>query len=282
MNQEYRPYVCTACGKKKKIKTNHEGDVLDYCENCSWKRDFAGPEKSFSIPQLGNHTYRKFTLDTSVNEMDHMSKKSSEQASRFRNIIKMKECLSPDGKKKMLKLLKYFKQLAKEEYTGNPGGETDIANPDYLLEDAPTPQQNVVAKTFDTRADFDSYIAQSRGIEMTPKEQQSILAYKNAKPTQQDKFFVKYESTDSFGTNNTTVIKKLKEANQFCWTAFSKHERAEDEGKPEEEKPELTEQEPSENEVTVSDQIRITKSITFTNDVEGASILIDFLRKLDI
>ena len=33
--------------------------------------------------------------------------------------------------------------------------------------------------------------------------------------------------------NDTTIIKKLKEGNQFCWTAFSKHESAEEEGNPE-------------------------------------------------
>lgn len=196
---------------------------------------------------------------------------------KLRHFMHMKECLSPDGKKKMLKLLKYFKQLAKEEYTGNPGGETDIANADNLVAElVPTPDQNVIAKTFDTKGDFDSYVNQNRGIEITPKEMQAIVGYKNAKPTQQDKFFVRYESTDEFGTNDTTVIKKMKEGQKFCWTAFSKHEKAEEEGKPEE----VTEQEGEE--ITVSDTIRITKSITFANDIEGSSIIIDFLRKLDI
>ena len=67
MQQEYRPYVCSVCGYKENIKTNHEGPVLNYCKGCSWKRDFAGPENSHYIPQLGNHTYRVFTLDNSVN-----------------------------------------------------------------------------------------------------------------------------------------------------------------------------------------------------------------------
>jgi hypothetical protein len=56
------------------------------------------------------------------------------------------------------------------------------------------------------------------------------LGLQNDQPTQRDKFFVKYESTDDFGNNDTTVIKKLREGNMFCWTAFSKHESAEEEG----------------------------------------------------
>lgn len=276
MKLEYRPYVCTACGNKDKIQTNHEGPVLHYCKNCSWKKDFAGSDKSYHVPALGNHTYRKFVLDTSVNENKHMLTES--KVSKLRNIIKMKECLNPEQKKKMSKLLQYFKTLAKEEVTGNVGGETDIANPDnFVSEDEVTMERNVVAKTFDTKADFDSYVNQHRGIEMTPKEQQAIIGYKNAKPTQQDKFFVKYENTDDFGTNDTTVIKKLKEGNQFCFTAFAKHERAEEEGEPE---GAVDEQEGED--MTVNDEIRITKTITFTNDVEGANILGDFLRKLDI
>jgi len=192
---------------------------------------------------------------------------------RIRNIVKMKECLSPQGKKKMVQLLNQFKKLVQEEVTGNIGGETDISNPDnFVSEDGTTMERNVVAKTFDTKADFDSYVNQHRGIQMTPKELQAILGYKNAKPTQQDKFFVKYENTDEFGTNDTVVLKKMKEGSQFCWTAFSKHERAEEEGQPEGEG----------DQTTFEDQIRIMKSITFTSDVEGANILGDFLRKVDI
>lgn len=268
---EYRPYICTACGNREKIQTNHEGPVLHYCNKCSWKKDFDGANKSYYIPALGDHTYRQFVLDTSVNENKSMLTET--KIAKIRNIIKLKECLSPDGKKKMVKLLGYFKRLAKEEYTGNIGGETDIAYADNLVaEDDVTMERNVVAKTFDTKADFDTYVNQHRGIEMTAKEQQAIVGYTHVKPTQQDKFFVKYENTDDFGTNDTTVIKKLKEGNQFCFTAFSKHEKAEEENEPEG---------AGEN-LTVNDQIRIIKSITFANDSEGSNILGDFLRKLDI
>ena len=198
--------------------------------------------------------------------------------------------------KQKRRLLIGLKSL-KERYTGNVGGETDIEYADNLVSEdeftaAVKPERNVVAKTFDTQGDFDSYANQRRGIEMTPKEQQAViteqipkpstpstpsnqlqqpipnnnkditindpiritksitfsddtegadiladfiekLELQKSKPTQQDKFFIKYEITDNFGKNETTIIKKLKEGNQFCWTAFSKHESAEEEGNPE-------------------------------------------------
>ena len=217
----------------------------------------------------------------------------------------LKERMSGEQKRKLLIGLRKFK----EEYTGNVGGETDIANADNLQTNEneftsgdSRPQSKVVAKTFDTNADYDSYVNQRRGIEMTPKERQAMitelaaippqassptqttpsnsavnepsknnnettvddkiriqksttfvdetqgadilsnflaeLGLSNEKPTSGDKFFVKYELTDDFGSNTTTVVKKLKEGGQFCWTAFSKYESAEEEGNPGQDKKE--------------------------------------------
>jgi hypothetical protein len=216
----------------------------------------------------------------------------------------LKEQMSEEQKRKLLVGLRKFK----EEVTGNVGGETDITNADNLQTNEneftsgdTAPETKVVAKTFDTNSDFDSYVNQRRGIEMTPKERQAIvteqaaapptqatpsakptpsdkpnepssdeetiddkiriqksitftdethgseilsnflaeLGLSNQRPTSGDKFFMKYEVTDDFGNNTTTVIKKLKEGSQFCWTAFSKYETAEEEGKPEEKEEEV-------------------------------------------
>ena len=189
--------------------------------------------------------------------------------SKLKSFNKHKAHLSEDGKRKLLRAF----QLVKE-----------IQSPKTLDEDEDFAQKNVIAKTFDTKSDFDSYVKQHRGIEMTPRELQTIANYKLATPTQRDKFFVKYESTDDFGTNSTTVIKKLKEGNQFCWTAFSKYESAEGD---EESEPVQTADQPQPNpaeepEVVVDDQIRITKSITFTDDTDGSNILGSFLIKLEL
>jgi hypothetical protein len=221
-------------------------------------------------------------------------------------IKQLKELKNKMTEKQKRQLLIGLRKIRKE-YTGNVGGETDIQNADNLQvnEDeftaATKPEPNVISKTFDTEADFDSYVHQRRGIEITPKELESIQNFKDAKPIELDRFHVKYETTDNFGNNNTTVIKKLKEGNQFCWTAFSKYETAEEEGTPEtspnfsEEEPEkskepslppLKEEIPSkpsdEDEIIVNDPIRVIKSITFINDIEGSNVLADFLNKLDI
>lgn len=212
---------------------------------------------------------------------------------QLKNIRALKDKMTQEQKRRLLIGLRKLK----EEYTGNIGGETDITNADNLQvnEDEFTtrvgPETNVIAKTFDTKSDFDSYVNQRRGIEITSKEVQSIvseladpsqnsggenevtdddtiritktitfvaeneganiladllikLELQDQKPTETTRYYIKYEATDEFGNNNTTVIKKLKEGNQFCWTAFSKYERAEEEGNPEIPK-ETPEKEPS-------------------------------------
>lgn len=209
----------------------------------------------------------------------------------------LKEQMSEEQKRKLLIGLRKLKE-------GCIGGETDIpadgnlsvSENEFTGGDS-RPQPKVIAKTFDTNADFDSYVNQRRGIEITPKEKQAIvtelavnpsaqpqatipaqtspsnksaqkpsedettvddkiriqksttfvdetrgadilanflaeLELSHERPTSGDKFFMKYEITDEFGHNTTTVIKKLKEGGQFCWTAFSKYESAEEEGNP--------------------------------------------------
>lgn len=156
----------------------------------------------------------------------------------LKNIKTLKDKMSEEQKRRLLVGLR----KVKEELTGNVGGETDISNPDNLMTNENeftgtgvprTTEPNVIAKTFDTKADFDSYVNQRRGIQFTSKEIQAIQNHQQVRPTQLDRFQVRFESTDDFGNNDTTIIKKLKEGNQFCWTAFSKHETAEDEAKPE-------------------------------------------------
>jgi len=233
---------------------------------------------------------------------------------KLKHFMKMKEQMTVEQKRRLLVGLRKLK-----EQTGNIGGTTDIpadgnltvAENEFTSGDN-QPSAKVIAKTFDTEADYDSYVNQRRGIEMTPKELQSVSVMAEAtipqqaqqpmptpkpaapkaparpqsptptpkpnpqpeeqpddttaddkirvqksntfmddtqgadmlanflselelaqeKPTAGDKFFLRYELTDEFGNNTTTIIKKLKEGNQFCWTAFSKYESAEEEGNP--------------------------------------------------
>ena len=169
--------------------------------------------------------------------------------SKLKSFIRVKESLNDNGKKKLLHALRLYKEIQEPmmlEDDDTTGGE----------------ERNVIAKTFDTKADFDSYVNQRRGIEITSQEQQSILNYREAKPTKLDRFFVKFETTDDFGNNSTTIIKKLREGSQLCWTAFQKHETAEEEGKPEGQVKEADQPVPNtppaqnDDEVTVDDPIR--------------------------
>lgn len=170
------------------------------------------------------------------------------------------------------KLLIGLRKL-KEGYAG--GGNTDITNADNLVAEMDTDtERHVIAKQFTTQDDFDSYVNRHRGIQMTPKEQQAIMGMTSAKPNQQDNFFVKYENTDSFGTNQTVVIKKLKDGNQMCWTAFANYSKPDDDKEPEGEQ--------AAGGQSVKDEIRITKTINFANDDESSNILGDFLRELEL
>ena len=147
---------------------------------------------------------------------------------KLKNIKQLMESMTIEQKKKLLIGLCSIK----EKYNGNVGGAADIVSEDEFTSSTQL-EPNIIAKTFNTKGDLDTYVNQRRGIEITQKERQAIIGFKQIKPTQQDKFFIKYETSDEFGNNDTTIIKKLKDENQFCWTAFSTHENAKDEGKPE-------------------------------------------------
>lgn len=227
----------------------------------------------------------------------------SKKPMQVKKLRELKDKMSDGQKRKLLVGLRRFKE------GGNIGGTTDIVNADNLQTNEneftggnTRSEPNVIAKTFATEADFDGYVQQRRGIEITPKEQQAISNFQGAAPTQQDRFVVKFEATDEFGLNDTIIIKKLRDpdSGQFCWTAFSKHESAEDEGQPSDkmggeekdeggdgnkespELPDLKEVGSDNNEITVGDPIRITKSITFADDTRGADILADFMQAIDI
>jgi len=187
----------------------------------------------------------------------------------IRKIKKLKPKLTSEQKKKLLVGLKNYKNNNISEY------QTSISN---------MKERNAIAKVFDTKADFDTYTNQRRGIEITQKELQSLttenkkiseieatvdgdtidnnsnddqdtiritksitftdeidganilsdllikLQLKSQRPVEVNKYYIKYEISDDFGINNSTIIKKLKEGNQFCWTAFSKYEDPKEEG----------------------------------------------------
>jgi len=229
----------------------------------------------------------------------------------LKHLREIKGSLTSEQKKKLIVGLKTLKKkIAKENaMTLSP------QEPMNLDEDIPNKERNVISQTFTVdNEDFDSYINRYRGIQFTPKENDAILNFRNiVHPTAQDPFFVRFENVDDFGNNTTTVVKKFKKGDQFVFTAFSSVTKTpEPESEPEAEMPSpekppqgLT-NEPTgkpgiagkaekpgsaakpelpplkEQDEMDKNQTLISKSIPFQDDTEGADILSDFLRKLDI
>jgi hypothetical protein len=180
----------------------------------------------------------------------------------------------------------------------------DIREPMYLNEgDDGQESADVVANTFNVKADWASYIKPYIGQPLSPKELEALGNFKEKQPTTIARTEIWYKTTDSFSASHTTVIKKMKDSGQFSFTAFQKQEQASpendkakemeqqseptgmDAGSPElpqdGESPEMPSPEPKKEEPK-KDDIIITKSILFKDDIKGASILIDFLKKLDL
>jgi hypothetical protein len=194
----------------------------------------------------------------------------------LKTIIKSRSCLTTEHKKKLVKILKEHKNLFEN---------------DDCFDGSENMESNVIAKKFNTSADFEGYVSQHRGLEILPKEQQTVINHRTIKPSEFTKFSIKYESTDEFGNNTTTIIKKLKENGKCCWTAFQKNqaqnnqvepiqEADEEQPTPEENQPEAT----NDTQAVPQDDknIEITKSIPFMDEIKGSEILSEFLIKLDL
>jgi len=184
----------------------------------------------------------------------------------------------------------------------------DCREPMYLEEE----ETNPVAKKFTVQQPFERYVKRFIGQPFSPKEFEALDSYTEQKPTKIERTEIRYETTDDFQNSTTTIIKKMKDGVEFSYNAFSKHTKVEP---PEEEPtpggetaaggPEPTGSEPggsadlppleeadttppnkpvvtptpTENE---NDDVTITKSILFKDDIKGAAILAEFLKKLDL
>lgn len=195
----------------------------------------------------------------------------------------------------------------------------DIREPMYLNEDGDEGQTNPIAKTFKVEDDFATYIKKYVGQPLSPKEFEAIETFKRGggrEATKIERTEIWYESTDQFNNSITTVVKKMKDGTQFSFNAFSKYSPVEPEKPAEPEmgttEPDLGTEpppmggpeagmppgpegaappgaptppaEPAEppKPEKKKDEIVVTKSILFKDDIKGGSILAEFLKKLDI
>lgn len=156
----------------------------------------------------------------------------------------------------------------------------EIQEPMYLNE----VEINPIAKTFNQTAKFEEYIKKFQGLPISPKEMEAVNNFKGVKPTKIERNQIRFETTDTFNNSTTVVVKKLREGSQFVFTAFTKFSQTKPE-EPEEQPvdpnapPEPEEPEVPEGEM---DDIVVTKSASFNDDIKGGAILAEFLKKLDL
>ena len=182
----------------------------------------------------------------------------------------------------------------------------DIVEPMYLNEDDEGQKDiEAVSNTFHVKAEWAIYIKPYIGQPLSPKELEAVQNFKEKQPTTISRTEIWYNTTDSFNISHTTVIKKMKDSGQFSFTSFQKQERPFPDkdkeqqntgqggmnlgGPPEAPQGELPPGSPtppsdgqSKKEETEKDDIIVTKSILFKDDIKGAAILIEFLKKLDL
>lgn len=166
----------------------------------------------------------------------------------------------------------------------------DIREPMYLNEQ----ETNPVAKTFNVKDDFERYAKRYVGQPFSPKELEALDTFQETKPTKIDRIEIRYETTDEFQNTTSTILKKMKDSGQFCFTAFTKHTKVEAEEEPEQPEslepddstvpkpPPLQEQQDPAPMDEPKDDIIVTKSTLFNDEIKGAAVLAEFLKKLDL
>lgn len=184
----------------------------------------------------------------------------------------------------------------------------DIADPMYLNEDGGEDPQAIepVANKFHVKEDWAKYIKPYIGQPLSQKEIEAIKNYKEKQATTINRTEIWYKTSDTFNISHTTVIRKMKDSGQFSFTAFQKQENTEP-STPEQQtggmNNGLSNSEPSMDGTSMPTQpqssdtsqnqyqqdkendkedIIVTKSILFKDDVKGAAILSEFLKKLDL
>lgn len=165
----------------------------------------------------------------------------------------------------------------------------ELREPMYLQEDEEDAKQEVKATEFKVHDNYEQFVNKHIGQTLTPHELESIDNFQEAKPTKISKSSIRYEKTDEFSNTIIITIKKMKDNNQFSYTSFTKYSNLKT--KDDEVEPSIDNGEtgapPSEPQSDDSindgkDDIIVSKSILFQDDIKGSSILSDFLKKLDL
>lgn len=99
----------------------------------------------------------------------------------------------------------------------------DCREPMYLEEG----ETDVVVKEFNVEGKFEEYVKRYLGQKLSEKEMEAVNTFQDVKPTKIDSTRIRYETTDEFKNNTTTIVKKLREGSDFVYVAFTKYGKVE-------------------------------------------------------
>lgn len=99
----------------------------------------------------------------------------------------------------------------------------DCREPMYLEEG----ETDVVVKEFNVEGKFEEYVKRYLGLKLSEKEMEAINTFQDVKPTKIEFTQIRYETSDEFKNNTTTIIKKLREGSDFVYVAFTKYNKTE-------------------------------------------------------
>lgn len=241
-------------------------------------------EDKIIMPSSSEKQRRFFGLVRAIQKGDKSASGASPAARKVAKSISAKDASDFASSKAESKTKKAVLEMLKNSQ-----------EPMYLEEQ----ETNPITKTFTVKDDFERYVAKYIGQPFSPKELEAVDNFQDVKPTKIERAAIRYESTDAFQNTTTTIVKKMKDGGKFSFNAFTKHSKVE----PEPEQPESLEptdaNAPAEpaglpalqewlNELDAApmeepkEDIIVTKSTLFDDEVKGAAILAEFLKKLDL
>lgn len=226
-------------------------------------------------PKRVGSNVSKAATNMSPQDVDDFTHGKNLPKKKLEEIINCLEGLRVDSLGTPIEPTLEYKTDVQFDTTGKP------IDPHFLGEEGDSEtEQNPIANTFtQSGKKFEEYVGEFDGIQFSPKESEAIYLYKTEPitPTKEDEAkkvpikYVKYQKTDDF-SSNTTIILKQRQGNDLVFTAFQLN-------KPAQEEP--TDQANPE-ETPDTDNIQVSKSKSFRDEIEGGKVLSDMLQKLEI
>lgn len=175
--------------------------------------------------------------------------------------------LSKKDKKMFVRCIKELLSPCEDlrtDFTTASGGNVPI-EPMYLQEE--DDQTNPVSNTFVQKGkNFEEYINTFSGLQFKPKELEAVSNLEKQPENTNDQFSLKFKTSDVDG-NEEHIIKKLRQGNDLVFVDFMKTTSINTN---------------SEDEKQQGDNITVTTSTPFRDEIEGGKILAQFLQKLEI